>query len=219
MSAPVEGERTAALHRTDRGQRKAELSRRLLGAMERLVGEGEIFPSSSIARLTSAAGAGRSTFYFYFKDKTELLQSWFAPIAKELSELDSVWARLDATTEREDLRKGFEDLVEVFRRHGLALSIVLDATAYDPVIRRDVHESLSRSVAALAEQIERGQQGGWINGSLLARETATWLTMMRTRGAQDIARIGDRASTAGLMDSYTDLVYRAFFDPAAGRAP
>jgi len=207
--------------RRNREQRRVALGLRLLAAIDVLEAEGETFTAASVERLTAAAGTGRSTFYLYFQDKTELLEVWFAPIAEELETAFSAWLAIDDKVSEESVRVVVDRVVGTFREHSTALSIVFDATSYDAIIRDLVATSKDRVVATLAKHIRLGQRHGWINEGIAPRETATWLTWMGYRGGHEVGRMGDEQRILGLVDAYAHVAWLSLYAhaPARKRGP
>lgn len=203
--------------RADRDQRRIALGLRLLEAVERLVVEGESFTTLSVEKIAAAAGAGRSTFYLYFQDKTELLQSWFAPISEEVEAANRGWLEIDGASSKADLHAVLTEIVDAHRRNRAALVMVYDATAYDPIMRELVSEAMDRSVAVLAKHIRAGQKQGWIRDGLRPRETATWLTWMGQRGGHELLTLDDETRLPSLVDGYADVVWSALYADAPGR--
>lgn len=203
--------------RAGRDQRRIALGLRLLEAVERLIAEGESFTTLSVERIAAEAGAGRSTFYLYFQDKTELLQSWFTPISEAVEEANRGWQTIDGTSTKDDLRAILAEIVEAYRTHRSALSIVYDATGYDPIMRDLVSEAMDRTVTLLAKHIRLGQRQGWIIDGILPRETATWLTWMGQRGGHELLDLDDEARLPGLIDGYADVVWGSLYAGAPAR--
>lgn len=203
--------------RSDRDQRRVALGLRLFDAVERLVAQGESFTTLSVERIAAEAGAGRSTFYLYFQDKTELLESWFAPIAEAVEEADRGWQRIDGSSTKADVRAVLAGIVETHLANRGALSIVYDATAYDPIVRDLVSATMDRTVTLLAKHIRLGQRQGWIAKGVLPRETATWLTWMGQRGGHELLAVDDETRLAALVDGYLDVVWGSLYAHAPAR--
>lgn len=210
--------RTATRRRGSREERRDALAMRLLEGINKLNAEGDTFASASIERLTMAAGVGRSTFYLYFQDKTELLQTWLVPITADLEGLDQVWSRLDEHATSDVLKAVLHDVLEVHRRHPEALPIILAAHAYDPVIRDAFDESVHCLISALSKQIRIGQREGWVQREVLARESAVWLVLMTMRGGAEM--LSNRSEDEdGLLDTYAQVMLAGLYGPRFARSP
>lgn len=201
--------------RSTREQRREDLGARILAAFPSVLAEGATFASASVERLMAAAGGGRSTFYLYFQDKSELLETWFVPIAADLAALDAARSGIEQDLADDVLRDALLETVEVHRRHQLALSIILAATAYDPHIRSVVNTATEATISVWAKRLRRGQREGWIGEQISARETAAWLTLMTTRGATEMVSAPDVEGRV-LVDSYVRVVRAALHGSSRG---
>ena len=61
----------------DRRRKKISTDQKLLMAMEALLKNGEEFSTTTIERLSEAAGISRATFYLNYKDKGDLVTHLF----------------------------------------------------------------------------------------------------------------------------------------------
>lgn len=204
--------------RATREQRRYALAQRLLEAVERLADDEETFTTIGIERIAADAGVGRSTFYLYFQDKSELMEAWYEPIAGEVQEAYARWTDLDQAPTREELRDLLATITDVYRAHAPALSVIYDATAYDPIIRDRVAAVTDELIARLAKHIRRGQRQGWVGEDVLPRETATWLMWMARRGGHQLLRLDDEQRLAAFVDGYRDVVWGSLYADAAGAA-
>lgn len=205
----------SASKRVDREQRRIELGVRLLEAVGRLSDQDESFASIGVERIAADAGIGRSTFYLYFQDKSELLEVCFAPVAVELATATDHWTDMADAPTREGLREVLAGMAGVWRAHAAELSVIYAATAYDPIVRDLVGASTDESVAKLTKHIRAGQRRGWIAEDVLARETATWLIWMGQRGGHQLL-LEDDAKLQRFIDGYRDVVWGSLYAAAAG---
>lgn len=207
-----------AARRTSREQRRVAMGQRLLESVERLSDDNESFTTIGVERIAADAGVGRSTFYLYFQDKSELLEVWYAPIAVELLAVYEKWTDIEEAPSREQLRDVLQDIADVYRSHAAALSIIYDATAYDPIVRELVEQFTDEACSRLAKHIRLGQRHGWIGEDVLPRETATWLIWMGQRGGHQLLRLEDEARLARFIDGYRDVVWSSLYAHAPGVA-
>ena len=201
--------------RSEREKRRVALAQRLLDAVERLADDDEAFTTIGIERIVAEAGAGRSTFYLYFQDKSELMEAWYAPIASEITDAYASWTALTEAPTRQELRTALETILDVRRAHASALSIIYEATAYDPIIRERVGSVTDEVVDRLAKHVRLGKRRGWVRDDVLPRETATWLAWMGQRGAQQLLRLDDDARYSEFLDGFLDVVWRSLYARAA----
>lgn len=98
-------------------------------ATEELLGEGSSFADLSIARIAERAGLTRTAFYFYFRDKRDLLMHATAAIAEGLFDEADRWWR--GTGGPADLRVALENILGSYRDHAQLLRAVVEASGYD----------------------------------------------------------------------------------------
>lgn len=197
-----------------RAARRDDLRERLLAATEELLREGEGFTELSVERLVGAAGVSRSTFYVYFEDKGQLLSAWFEGIAAALDADVEAWWRIDAASDREDVRTALAGVVDGYRPHIHLMAALYDTAAYDPSVRELVDGLIDRSVESLRRHIAAGQKAGFVDPSLPPREVAGWLTWMAERGLHQLVRGADDATVQRLIDGYTAIVWNTLYAPA-----
>src|SRR5436190_201577 len=77
-------------------ERRAEVEAAILSAAEELLEEGTPFPRLKIEEVARRGGIGRTGFYFYFRDKRELLMR----LAEDVAE--ALWGQARARAARGD---------------------------------------------------------------------------------------------------------------------
>lgn len=199
---------------TARAERRDELRRELLEAVERLIGAGESFTEISVEQLVAEVGISRTTFYVYFADKGEVLAAWFAEIAGELSEVLSAWWELDADSSREDLRGAIEHAMRVYRPHAALMAAAFDTASYDPAVRELTEAFIDGYIASMREHIRKGQQAGFVDPALPADDVAVWLIWMAERGFHVILIDASGAEVARLLDAYAAIAWNTLYAPA-----
>jgi AcrR family transcriptional regulator len=201
-------------HKSSRAERRDEIRHRLLEVVERLLDDGESFTEISVERMVSQARLARSTFYLYFQDKGDLLVAWFAEITGELESAARDWWTLGAEATRNDLRAALDRIVKTYRPHTTLMAAMYDTSAYDAEVRRLVTAMMDRNTAGLRKHIKAGQKAGFVDPSVLADQTAGWLTWMAERGLHQLVRTASDAELARLVDAYTTIVWNTLYAPA-----
>jgi AcrR family transcriptional regulator len=171
----------ALSRRTDaQSSRRAEVERSVLEATERLLEDGLAYGELSIEQIASASGIKRSGFYFYFRDKRELLMRLTEDVVELLyTEADAWWSgEGDGPTE---LAAALERIMAHYREHAVLLRAVVEASAYDEVVARFWRALTGRFVEATRERIAAEQAAGSADASVPAAETAFALTWMVER--------------------------------------
>ncbi|MTD44145.1 TetR family transcriptional regulator [Conexibacter sp. W3-3-2] len=75
----------------DPSPKRAAIQAAVLQATEDLLAEGASFPDLGIERIATRAGISRTAFYFYFKDKRELLARLTEDLSDELYRQADIW--------------------------------------------------------------------------------------------------------------------------------
>jgi TetR/AcrR family transcriptional regulator, ethionamide resistance regulator len=188
-----------------------EIERRLLDAAQELLEGGRPYPELSVEEIAGRAGIGRTAFYFYFRDKRELLLRLTGEVGDELLEHADRWwhGEGDGATQ---LREQLAPIVELFLDNGTLMRAVTDSAASDQVARSFWVELAGRFIAATAARIEREQEAGRAL-PVPPRETATALVWMteRTLYQHGIEGGGDPAT---LIEALTGIWLRSIYGEA-----
>src|SRR5690349_16745639 len=151
---------TRAAAQTSRQDRRDAMQQRLLAATERLVAEGVSFTELSVERLAAEAGISRSTFYVHFQDKTDIVLRLTRTVLTELREVSSTWWAVAEHAGPDDLRRALAAIVDVYRRHGAAFTVVAETSAYDPAVAQEMRSLMQAIIDHTTAAIERGQAAG-----------------------------------------------------------
>ena len=197
-----------------RTERREELRRELLDAVERLIGEGESFTEISVEQLVAEVGISRTTFYVYFADKGELLGAWFTEIAGELEQVLSAWWEIDAGSSREDLRAAVDHAMRTYRPHAALMAAAFHSASYDPGVRELTEAFMDANIASLRRHIRAGQKAGFIDPKLPGDDVATWLLWMAERGFHVILPGASDPQVERLLEAYTAIVWNTLYAPS-----
>ncbi|WP_063857118.1 TetR/AcrR family transcriptional regulator [Kitasatospora sp. Root107] len=113
----------------------------------------------TIDSLAAAAGISRSSFYFYFGSKAEVLARLLAPVAAELSQAMVSWSE-GGGPDPEPLRAALRRSVGVWREHRDLLRQVLLDAAPDPVIAPLRARMIGDCIDLTAARIRRERAAG-----------------------------------------------------------
>jgi AcrR family transcriptional regulator len=183
----------------------------VLEATEALLREGKSFADLKVEEIAGRAGISRPAFYFYFRDKRELLMRLTEDVVELLYAQAEAWwsGGADGPTE---LREALIRVISLYGEHGPLLRAVVEASAYDEVVAGFWRAVLGRFVSATQQRIEDEQASGRI-GALPPEQTAFALCWMTERACyQQIVRSGD------LEDSqFLEALVRAWVGTLYGR--
>jgi len=191
--------------------KRAAVEASVMRATEELLAEGESYPELSVEQIARRAGISRTAFYFYFRDKRDLLMRVTEEVAGQL------WARAERWWSGEEdgaaeLAEALASIFGIYRTYAPLLRAVVEAAAYDEATALAWRTLVSRFVTATRERIEREQASGTVDPALPAQEVAFGLCWMTERSAyqllvQEDAGIADEVAIEGLLAIWLGAVY------------
>jgi AcrR family transcriptional regulator len=135
--------------------RRAAVEREVLRAAAELLAEGASFAELNVERIATRAGISRTAFYFYFRDKRELLLRLAGEVGDELVRAADRWRAADETP-----RAALERIARIQREHGALLRAVVEAAASDAEVAAFWRALVGRFVDATQERIAAEQRAG-----------------------------------------------------------
>lgn len=188
--------------------RRDEVKARLRGSMLDLVRE-RPFRELKIEEVTRSAGLSRSAFYFYYRDKQDLLMD----AASEASE--AVFRQADRWWHGEGepaelVREALSGVAEVWGENAELLSTAVEVSTYDPEVRVFWRGLVHRFVEATAAHITREQGAGRIDPDLDPVSTSEILIWGAERTLYVFVLTGERSAeeiVAGLADVWMRALY------------
>jgi TetR/AcrR family transcriptional regulator, ethionamide resistance regulator len=180
---------TSQAARAGRQRRREEVQAKLRDALIELV-QRVPFKDLTVDEIARGAGLSRSAFYFYFRDKHELLMVAAAEVADELFlEADRWWHGTGAPEAL--VREALQGVASVYARHARLLGVAVEVSTYDDEVRQFWRELVDRFVAATEDHIRREQAAGRMPG-FDPRRTAEVLTWAAERYQWVYLRDGER---------------------------
>lgn len=187
--------------RTDaQRSKRAAVETSVVEATEALLAEGASFADLPIEQIATRAGISRPAFYFYFRDKRELLMRVTGGVAEELYGEAEHWWGGDGEGAAAELAEALAQIVGIYRRHAALLRAVVEGAAYDPEVARYWRELVGRFVGATRARIEREQAAGAVDPALPAQSIAFGLCWMTERTAYEHLMQDGDVEDAGLVD-------------------
>lgn len=138
--------------------------------------EAHQFRDLSVSQLMAPLSVGRSTFYQYFADLHELMETLLGDLEEEILALTNPWLN-DEPEPEQALRASLAELVDVCHQRGPILRAVSDAASTDPWLDAAWNAFLGRFDDAVEARIRVDQQRGLI-APLNARAVAVALNRM-----------------------------------------
>lgn len=125
----------------------------------------------TVDEIARAAGLSRSAFYFYFRDKQDLLVAAAATLTDDLyREAERWW--LGEGEPRERVRAAVGGVVSIMDRHAGLFRVATEVSTYDAAVGSFWRAVIGRFVEATAEHLRREQGEGRIRASLDPDATA-----------------------------------------------
>ncbi|MBJ7332568.1 MAG: TetR/AcrR family transcriptional regulator [Solirubrobacteraceae bacterium] len=144
---------TTGLQRTEPASpKRAQVERDVLQAVDDLLRDGQRWNDLSIERIATSAGISRTAFYFYFRDKRELLMRLVGDVGQEVYEA-SVWLNGSGGDGREVIVGAMRDIGALHEQHGVLLQAVSEVAAVDATVADFDRELTDRFVEATTARI------------------------------------------------------------------
>lgn len=171
------------------------------------------FKDLTVDEIARTAGISRSAFYFYFRDKHDLLVATAESLVEDLYREAEVWWHGDGPP-RELIRAALEGVVAIMRRHAGLFRVVTEVSSYDEEVELFWRALIGRFVGATAEHLEREQAAGRIRPELSPGPSAEALVW----GVERLWWVtlgGEGRSTDELVETLTRLWLGALYlEPA-----
>ncbi|MEY2532533.1 MAG: TetR/AcrR family transcriptional regulator, ethionamide resistance regulator [bacterium] len=185
----------------------------MLGATEALLGEGVSYPDLNIERIATRAGISRTAFYFYFRDKREVLMRLAADVAERLYGQADIWFSGEGDAPAE-LRRALGNVARLYGDHGAVLRAIVEGATSDEEIARFWHTVIGRFVDATHRRIESEQRAGHAVAAD-ARATAFALCWMTERAFHEQVVQGEPLDGAALVEALTGVWLRGVYGSSA----
>jgi AcrR family transcriptional regulator len=152
--------------------RYGDVEAKLLNATEELLAGGATFTELGIQRIAAKAEVARSTFYVYFRDKTELLLRLTQRLGEASFSFFEDWSP-GADDAKDQLCQIFCEVTSYYRRNAHLLTAVLEVAAYDRAFAtfwdHRLDPFLSNVRALLAEEQMQGRTAASLDAVATSR--------------------------------------------------
>ncbi len=191
--------------RSRRAANKSRLKLRLLDAVEQALENGT-YAELSIERLLEQSGVVRSTFYYHFDDKADLVGSLAEEVLQTFERNALSWMADDDAMTKDAMQASTEQLFRYYWKHRTVMLAAADSAAANARIRTRLDRMWSNLADGVADRITAAQdKHHW--RSVDPKRTAAWLIWMTERGLYDVARNGDEAELIRLAAVHTDICW------------
>lgn len=188
---------TAARSRRATSNRKGDDNERaLLATAERLLRDAPL-QDISVEALARGAGISRSSFYFYFRSKDDVLLALVDRLTSELEQVVAAFAGGMHDDPAASIAGGIGASARAWHDHGHVFRALLDASAGDEHVREVWNATLRRFIDVNAQAIQAERDAGAAPaGGPSALELATALVLLNERAHHAVA-VGAAPALAG----------------------
>lgn len=135
--------------------KRAAIEAAVLEATEGLLAEGATFAQLNIEKIATRAGISRTAFYFYFRDKRDLLVRLSDGVTDLWLAAATRWWSGDT-----DLRTALSEIAGMWKDHQPLLRAVVEVATYDEEVGAYWRALVGRFVDATRDRIEADQAAG-----------------------------------------------------------
>ena len=190
--------------------KRAAVESSVMRATEALLAEGASYPELSVEQIATRAGISRTAFYFYFRDKRELLLRLTEDVTDELYRQGDIWFSGDGAP-ADELGEALRNIGALYREHGAVLGAIVQAAATDDEVAVFWHAILDRFVDATARRIDELRADG---GTVVAedpRACAFALCWMIERAFNQQLVLGEPIAHDQLVAALSGIFVRAVY--------
>ena len=134
--------------------KRAQIQADVLRATEQLLAEGSSYADLNVERIATAAGISRTAFYFYFRDKRDLLMRLAGDVTELLYAQADIWFSGDGDDPEQEIREALTRIAELYREHWILIRAIVEVSTYEEDIATFWRGLLQRFVDATARRIE-----------------------------------------------------------------
>jgi AcrR family transcriptional regulator len=131
----------------------------VLRATEELLSAGASWSELGVERIAGGAGISRTAFYFYFRDKRELLMRLTEDVAEQLYAEADRWYSGEGDPE-DEMREALVKIAALYDQHSPLLRVIVEVSTYDEEVAEFWRSVLGRFIEATRQRIELEQQAG-----------------------------------------------------------
>jgi AcrR family transcriptional regulator len=184
---------------------KSRLKQRLLVAVEQALENGT-YAELSMERLLEQSGVARSTFYYHFDDKTDLVGALAEDVFETFERNALNWMADDDALTKDGMNAATEQIFQLYWKHRTVMVAAADSAAADARIRARLDRMWSNLASGIAHRITVAQnKHHWRDVD--AKRTAACLTWMTERGLYDLAHNGNEEELLHFAAVHTDICW------------
>jgi AcrR family transcriptional regulator len=189
--------------------KRAAVQADVLRATEQLLTEGTSWADLGIERIATTAGISRTAFYFYFRDKRELLIRLTEEVTALLYAEADRWYSGEGDDE-EEIREALTKISELYDEHEALLRVIVEVSTYDEEVATFWRGLLGRFILATQMRIEAEQAAGK-SPEFPAQPTAFSLIWMCERTLYQLMVQDPPFSRAEAIDALVRIFMRSVY--------
>jgi AcrR family transcriptional regulator len=168
-----------------------------------------------IDELAAGAGVSRSTFYFHFESREDVLYALSERLSRELYASAVVWFRRSDEPPKVAVQRALEKTVALWREHGPVLRASVRGRESNPRLAELWSELARRFMRSTAVQIESERNAGLaMPGPPSARALARVLVMLNEQACFQQSLMKKSADwDAELVDTLATIWVRSIYGP------
>jgi AcrR family transcriptional regulator len=190
--------------------KRAAVQSAVLAATSELLGEGVSYADLNIERIATRAGISRTAFYFYFRDKRELLLRLTEDVTDELYRQADIWYS-GGEDPAAEVAEALRNISALYTEHGAVLRAIVQAAATDDEVAVFWHAILDRFVDATARRIDELRANGGTVVAEDARACAFALCWMIERAFNQQLVLGEPIAHDQLVAALSGIFVRAVY--------
>jgi AcrR family transcriptional regulator len=133
--------------------KRAQVQAAVLTATEELLAGGASYAELNVERIATAAGISRTAFYFYFRDKRDLLMRLAGDVTELLYAQADIWFSGDGDDPEREIREALTRIAALYREHGVLIRAIVEVSTYEEDIATFWRGLLTQFVDATARRI------------------------------------------------------------------
>jgi AcrR family transcriptional regulator len=135
--------------------KRAQIQADVLAATEELLASGSSYAELNVEKIATAAGISRTAFYFYFRDKRDLLMRLAGDVTELLYAQADIWFSGEGDDPEREIREALTRIAELYREHGVLIRAIVEVSTYEEDIATFWRGLLQQFVDATSRRIER----------------------------------------------------------------
>lgn len=184
----------------------------MLGPVEELLVERGAFSELTVGEIIARAGVKRSTFYYHYRDKADLLIEISSRAIKEIVDASYGLYTLDGRGTRTQFERRVADTVAVWRPHVPLMSALAEVAVYDERVAAQFQTGWQAAQKGIHDHIVAGQRAGYVRADADPDYTAAWLTWMAERGMGQVVFVSTERDFKRIVAALAGVVWHTLYE-------